>query len=171
MSETPIMPNIEWNRRQVTISWMPAPFMPPPELTTQVYGFCFTEHRKVVLVSNGEERWNLPGGTPAPGETLEQALAREVWEKACGRVVRSGYIGCQRIDDPDAPDGQATYYQAHFWTRVEAYPFKPQFEAIERKLVDLGAFLATLSWGTDPSAKSILDRALQVENRNGSGCI
>ena len=43
-----------WDSRPVTVSWVPASFVPSRELTTQVYGVCFTEHRKIVLVTTGE---------------------------------------------------------------------------------------------------------------------
>jgi 8-oxo-dGTP pyrophosphatase MutT (NUDIX family) len=171
MSESPIVQESTWECRRLRVTWIPRPFEPPRELTTQVYGVCFTEHRKIVLVSTGDRRWNLPGGHPAVGETLEAALEREVWEEARARVIRSQYIGCQQIEDPDAADGPKIYYQARFWARVEVYPFKALFETTDRKLVETTDFLDSLFWGELPIAKIILDRGLAVENRNGSPCI
>jgi 8-oxo-dGTP pyrophosphatase MutT (NUDIX family) len=171
MIEPTVVQDIVWEGRPITVSWLPAAFVPPRELTTQAYGICFTEHRKIVLVAGDDGRWNLPGGTIEDGETLEEALAHEVWEEASARVVRSTYIGCQRIDDPENPDGLTTYYQARFWARVEIYPFKPLFETTQRKFVDTSEFLATLFWGDAPAAKIILDRGITVENRNGGACL
>jgi 8-oxo-dGTP pyrophosphatase MutT (NUDIX family) len=169
MSE--IVHEATWEGRQLTVQWMPASFVPPRELTTQAYGICFTEHRKIVLVLEPGGLWNLPGGTTETGESLEEALAREVWEEACARVVRSRYIGCQRVEDPHAPAGPRLYYQARFWARVEVYPFKPQFETTERRLVEPADFLQTLFWGSSPIAKLILDQGLAIEGGQGSGCI
>jgi 8-oxo-dGTP pyrophosphatase MutT (NUDIX family) len=171
MTEPLAVQQIVSDGRPITLSWLPASFVPPRDLTTQAYGICFTEHRKIVLVAGDDQRWHLPGGHPLEGETLEAALEREVWEEARARVVRSTYIGCQRIDDPEHPDGLTTYYQARFWARVEVYPFKALFETTERKLVDPDEFLSTLIWGDAPIAKIILDRGIAVENRNGSACI
>src|SRR4051812_29124994 len=164
MSESPIVQASTWEGRRLLVRWMPAPFVPPRELTTQAYGICFTEHRKIALITTGDGRWNLPGGHPEAGETLEAALEREVWEEARARVVRSQYIGCQQIEDPDAADGPPIYYQARFWARVEVYPFKALFETTERKLIDPTEFLTSLHWGNVPIAKTILDAGIAVEN-------
>jgi 8-oxo-dGTP pyrophosphatase MutT (NUDIX family) len=171
MTEPSIVHQAEWEGRRVTVAWIPAPFTPPRELTTQAYGLCFTEHRQIVLVLGPDELWTMPGGTPEPGEAIESTLEREIWEEACARVVRWEYIGCQRVDDPDAPRGPTTYYQSRFWARVEVYPWKPQFETIERTLVPIDRFLSTLFWGDSPIAKAILAAGLAMENRRSSACV
>ena len=171
MSESLIVQESSWAGRHLTARWMPPAFVPPRELTTQAYGVCFTEHRKIVLVTTGDGRWNLPGGHPEDGETLAAALEHEVLEEARARVVRSQYIGCQQIEDPDALEGPKLYYQARFWARVEVYPFKALFETTDRRLVDPGELLDALFWGDQPIAKVVLDCGLTVENRRGSACI
>ncbi|MEO7910059.1 MAG: NUDIX hydrolase [Roseiflexaceae bacterium] len=170
MSESLIVQDSTWAGRCLTACWMPPDFVPPRELTTQAYGICFTEHRKIVVVTTGDGRWNLPGGQPEANETLEAALEREVWEEARARVVRSQYIGCQQIDDPDAAEGPKLYYQARFWARVEVYPFKALFETTDRRLVDPDELLDTLFWGDLPIAKVLFDCGMAVENQRGSGC-
>jgi len=171
MSESLIVQESNWAGQSLTARWMPPAFVPLRELTTQAYGVCFTELRKIVLVTTGAGRWNLPGGHPEQGETLEAALEREVWEEARARVVRSQYIGCQQIEDPEAAVGPKLYYQARFWARVEVYPFKALFETTDRKLVDPGEFLDNLFWGDLPIAKVVLDCGLAVENQRGSACL
>jgi len=170
MSESLIVQEATWEGRRLVVRWMPPAFVPPRELTTQAYGVCFTEHRKIVLVTSGAGRWNLPGGHPEQGETLEAALEREVWQEARARVVRSQYIGCQQIDDPDAEAGPKLYYQARFWARVEVYPFKALFETTDRRLIDPDELLDTLFWGDLPIAKVLFDCGLAVENQRGSAC-
>jgi len=171
MSELLIVQESTWASRRLTTRWMSPAFVPPRELTTQAYGVCFTEHRKIVLVTTGDGRWNLPGGRPELGETLEAALEREVWETARARVVRSQYIGCQQIEDPDAVTGPKRYYQARFWARVEVYPFKALFETTARRLLEPSELLDNLFWGDLPIAKMVLDCGLAVENQRGSACL
>jgi 8-oxo-dGTP pyrophosphatase MutT (NUDIX family) len=171
MSESSIVQELIWEGRHLIVRWMPPSFVPPRELTTQVYGVCFTEHRKIVLVTTGDGRWNLPGGRPEPDETPEATLEREVWEEARARVVRSTYIGCQQVEDPDAVEGPRLYYQARYWARVEVYPFKALFETTDRQLVEPGAFLDQLFWGDVPIARTVFDCGLAVENQRGSACI
>jgi ADP-ribose pyrophosphatase YjhB (NUDIX family) len=171
MIEPLVVEETAWEGRPVMVSWLPAPFVPPRELTTQAYGVCFTEHRQIVLVLGPDRLWTLPGGTPENDETIEDAFTREVWEEACARVVRYEYMGCQRVDDPTAPSGPTTYYQMRFWARVEVYPWKPQFETTERRLVATDQFLDTLFWGHSPIARQILGDAIRAENRNSSACV
>ena len=154
---------IEWEGRTVTATWQPPPFRPSRRLTTQVLGICFAPDGQIVLVTTDSAHWTLPGGHPESGEPLEAALIREVWEEASAHVVKSVYLGCQRVDDPQRPDGPALYYQARFWARVELDPFVARHETSARRLVAPEDFLASLAWGFAASARIILDEGLRIE--------
>ncbi len=155
----------EWDARLVTVTWLETPFVPPRHETAQAYGVCFTRDNQVVLVAGAENLWNLPGGQPESQETLEEALIREVWEEACARVVECEYIGCQRVDDPEAPQGPMSYYQARFWALVELEVFQPQHERTQRCVVPPSEFLSTLYWGHTAIAKRIWELAWSVQQR------
>lgn len=154
-----------WDGRSIAVTWMPAPFEPPRDLTTQAYGLCFTQEGQLALVSNDGIEWNLPGGHPEEAESLEQALIREVWEEACGRVTRCQYLGSQRAEDPQNPEGLPVYYQARYWARVELEDFRPQFERRHRRLIVPSEFLSTLYWGRAAIAAVLLESALAVDSR------
>lgn len=113
----------------------------------------------------GTINWNLPGGTIEDGESLEETLVREVWEEACARILQCEYIGCQRVDDPQNPEGRTMYYQTRFWAAVELEEFEPLHEILERKLVKPNDFLTSLTWGNVPIAKIILEEGLKRQAR------
>jgi len=154
---------VEWEGRTITATWQPPPFRPSRRLTTQTLGLCFDSDGQIVLVTTDNAHWTLPGGHPEPGETLEAALVHGVWEEAAAHVVESAYLGCQRVDDPQRPDGPTLYYQARFWARVELDPFVAHHETSDRRRVAPDDFLASLAWGFAASARIILDEGLRIE--------
>jgi 8-oxo-dGTP pyrophosphatase MutT (NUDIX family) len=154
------------------VTWFDPPFRPEPPHSNQAYGICFTGTGMIVLGVcdvDGERYWNLLGGGVEPGETLEDCLVREVMEEGCARVVESRYIGCQRVDDPGHPTGPWRYYQTRFWARVELLPWEPRHEIDERRLVRPEDFLQALTWGSAPSAATILEEGIGVEAERGQG--
>ncbi len=154
--------------RPWTATWLDPPFQPDIDYVDQAYGVCFTEAGQILLICSHDvdgvtPYWNLPGGGLDPGETLEQCLAREVAEEACARVTDCRYIGCQRVDDLQHPDGPQSYYQARLWARVELDRWDPRHETFERRLVPPGEFLAVLAWGDALTAAWILAEGLRVD--------
>jgi 8-oxo-dGTP pyrophosphatase MutT (NUDIX family) len=95
----------------VEIDWM-ACWPPAPGLEIrQVYGIVFDGRSGRVVVQEDGERYNLPGGTPEPGDTgLLDTLARECFEESQIRLSAAEPIGYQRV----AEDDGTTYAQTRF---------------------------------------------------------
>ncbi len=78
--------------------------MTAPRPTVAVGAFVFDAEHRVLVVERGEPPgvglWSVPGGKQEPGETLAQAVAREVREET-GLVVEVGALACvvERIGD------------------------------------------------------------------------
>jgi ADP-ribose pyrophosphatase YjhB (NUDIX family) len=157
---------IEEVSRPGRFTLMAAGWMPPTQLVTQALGLCFTADGLVVMVTWDGRQWSFPGGTVEDGESVEQALVREVAEEACARVVRCQYLASQHVADPLNPDGVPSYYQSRWWARVELDPWQPQDEMIGRRLVTPDQVLDTLSWQRKEIAYRLLQLALDADQHD-----
>ena len=145
---------------------MAAGWMPPTHLVTQALGLCFTADGLVVLVTMDGRQWSLPGGTVEDGESVGQALVREVAEEACARVVRRRYLASQHVAGPLNPDGRPSYYQTRWWARVALDSWQPQDEMTGRRLVPPDQVLDTLWCRRKEIAHRLLQLALDGDQRD-----
>jgi 8-oxo-dGTP pyrophosphatase MutT (NUDIX family) len=70
--------------------------VPSGSVVTQVYGFCFAEGNRILVLRDGE-CFNLPGGKPEPGETYAQTLQREAEEEASAMLGNLAFLGYQLV--------------------------------------------------------------------------
>jgi NADH pyrophosphatase NudC (nudix superfamily) len=137
-------------------------------LTTQASGVCFTEDGNIVLVLADGETWQLVGGHPEEGETIEAALVREVAEEACATVTALSYLGAQEVNDPHSPSGLTTYYQARYWARITLDKFRNTHEITARKCLNPSEVKTMLAWDTPRILEVILQTALTCEREFGN---
>lgn len=157
-----IVESNHWDGRSLAVTWDDTPTQPQLSRISQASGICFTESGQIVLVRSGNGAWTLPGGHPENGESIDQALVREVREEACAVVERYEYLGAQVVEDPSEA---VPYAQTRWWARVRLLPFEPKHETVERCLVAPEEFVGALNWKTALIAQAILGAAIAVEER------
>lgn len=156
--KTEIFDEITHQGRQVQVTWRGQPFVPPRELVTQVSGICFNEDGKIILVSKDGDSWQLVGGHPEAGETLEETFIREVSDEACAEVLAMRFLRSQEVIDPGNPEGQVIYYQVRYWAKIRLGKFIPKFEVTEICYCQPTEVKARLNWQTE----KVLDELLRV---------
>ncbi|MFI6503863.1 NUDIX domain-containing protein [Nonomuraea typhae] len=118
------------------IAWLPPPD-PPEGISHGSAAVCFSGDQ-VVLVSDGDERWGMPGGRPEAGETWVDVLVREVLEEACADVTAQRLIGYSRGSCVRGPEQGRILVRAWWVATVELRPWQPGHETTGRRLVSPG---------------------------------
>ncbi|MBA4542807.1 MULTISPECIES: NUDIX domain-containing protein [Thermoactinomyces] len=84
------------------------------EIRPAVAVIIFDRERRILLQKRADvQRWGLPSGHVEPGETVEQAAIREIWEETGLRVRIVRLIGV--YSEPDSqifhyPDGRTVHF-------------------------------------------------------------
>lgn len=98
--------------------------------------------REVLLVrrakSPGRGQWSLPGGAVELGETLHEALEREVWEETSIHVKIEGFVRLlDRILYDDRNRVRFHYVIADYWGRFLSGSLRADSDISEAKLFTL----------------------------------
>lgn len=64
-----------------------------------VHAFCFAGDKLVIVYSEVKGYWTPPGGGVESGETVEEAIVREVLEETNMRVLKQRVIGYQEVSE------------------------------------------------------------------------
>ena len=110
-----------------------------------VHAYCFCKDKLVVVFSDQKGYWTPPGGGVEEGETIEEAVSREIKEETNMRVVSQKLLGFQDIFEPTR-----TVTQTRSVCLVEPIgPFlkDPDGEVTEIKLINPGEAETYFNWG------------------------
>jgi 8-oxo-dGTP pyrophosphatase MutT (NUDIX family) len=66
-----------------------------------VHAFCFYGNKLVVVYAEEKKSWGPPGGGVEPGETIEEAVVREVFEETNMRVLKQKPIAFLEAFEPE----------------------------------------------------------------------
>lgn len=129
-----------------------------------VHALCFAGDKIVIVYSEAKGYWTPPGGGVEPGETVENAIVREVLEETNMRVLKQRVIGYQEISEP-----HRLTTQVRSVCIVEPIgPFVADADAsdgegvTEIKLIDPKDVKQYFDWGE--IGEHVLARAIELKN-------
>ena len=123
---------------------------------TKVYGITFFENKLVLIYNSKRDIWGFPGGTIEQGESLKEALLREILEETELRLVSSEYLGYSYIN------ANKNELQVFFY--VEAEKIKdgfvdPDESVTKNEYIDPTETSQYIDWGQ--VGESLISKALE----------
>ena len=125
----------------------------------QVHAYCFYQGKLVIVYTPSKAIWTPPGGGIEPGETVEQAVIREVLEETNMKVLKQHLIGFQEIHEPER-----VLIQTRSVCLVEPNgPFvsDPDGDITEIKLIEPSDYKKYFDWGD--IGDHLMERALELK--------
>ena len=121
--------------------------------------FCFCKDKLVVVYAESKGYWGPPGGGVEKGESVKDAVIREIKEETNMRVIKQRFIGYREIFEPER-----TVPQVRVVCIVEPYGdfvSDPDGEVTEIKLIDPKDYKKYFDWGE--IGDRLMERALEAK--------
>lgn len=128
-----------------------------------VHAFCFYRNKMVVVFSEKKGYWTPPGGAVEAGESVEEAVAREVREETNMRVVRERLIGYQDVFEPTKVVTQTRHFC--IVEPIGKFERDPDGDITEIKLIDPREYKKYFDWGK--VGERLVERALEIKKQHG----
>jgi 8-oxo-dGTP pyrophosphatase MutT (NUDIX family) len=107
-------------------------------------GICLTSDDELVLVSDDESKWWLPGGRTEEGESWEQTLRREMLEEANAEVIEARLLGFIRAECLSGHEKGLVLVRSMWKASVVLADWNPQFEIPYRRVVPADEWVPNL---------------------------
>ena len=124
-----------------------------------VHAYCFCGDNMVVVYSKNKGYWTPPGGGVELGETVEQAIVREVREETNMQVLSQKLIGYQDIFESDHVITQTR--SVCVVEPIGPFVSDPDGDITEIKLIDPKDHRKYFDWGE--IGERIMARALKIK--------
>ncbi len=124
-----------------------------------VHAFCFSKDQLVIVHDAAKRSWTPPGGSVEEGESVSDAIQREVREETNMKVVCQKVIGCQ-----DITTLAGTTSQIRSACIVEPYGdfiADPDNDVTEIQLIDPKDYKKYFDWGA--IGDRLMERALEAK--------
>ncbi|MEK9182338.1 MAG: NUDIX hydrolase [Patescibacteria group bacterium] len=110
-----------------------------------VHAFCFCDGKLVVVYADNKGYWTPPGGGIESGESIEEAVIREVREETNMKVLHQELIGYQDIHE----DGRIVRQTRSFCivNPIGDFVSDPDGDITEIKLIDPKDYKKYFDWG------------------------
>lgn len=157
---------VKMGNDDVKFSWYPGTILENVKLRN-IYGFCTTKDKKVVLVRDKDEtRFTLPGGGVQEGETGTQALNREFMEEAQFYPQNIKLLGTLEVVRTDQNGNLVDHQQqARYMCTINDpgvhIPEKDGWETVERIFVNIEDLPQYLEWIAYPTGKAVYEEFLK----------
>lgn len=138
---------VNWKGKIGVVTWIKTKRLDKFHPIRQVYGICLNAKNEILICKTSKNhKWQLPGGSPEPGETIKQTLKREFLEEIDGEIEDIKPLGVQKVEFPNE-----AYYQARCTCRPKKLlpqtPDPAAGEVLERKFVPISKATKYLKWG------------------------
>ncbi len=116
--------------------------------TTQVSAVCFLDLNTIVFSKKFDGSLTIPGGGVDEGETLEEAVAREMIEEAQLELIELKFIGYEYIINVEEPKKNAYFIRSVAKVKLIDRPIvDPCGKSINRVIIDTLKASEALNWG------------------------
>lgn len=148
-----------FNGIEVKMTWIRDDNLAKYDPVTQVYAVVFNDKGDILVARESSEgKWQLPGGKPEKGETLEETIHRELIEEVDVKAGNIYALGAQKNEVPRNPNNKEgdLFYQLRFVVELEELlpqtPDPDRGNTWERMFVPADKITEYIKWGATGDA-------------------